>query len=328
MPTLFSRSLPCSRAAIHGTSADASAGRRVAGRILLLLLVLPLLLAAAALSCGGDGCSCGPAGKEEPRAPLLSRVSMDVLGILLVPRTDRLATQLRGLYDRFLSQFPDLAKMAGDIRSQTGIDLLRPETIGEIGLDPAGELLLAVHPDWVLFGLSLSSSERFERYLRDRFARELPGMLEFRAAKAGERDAWLVAPRQPAGAPPVLGYVTLGDQMLIVPGQGPQQQPVDPLVRLAGALALPAERSLPVAAPGFADLLAAAGEEPGAVAWLNTVPLARVLAEQARGRGAADEARFHDGLGRALTGLALGLTVSGDRLALAGKGLVEAEQYR
>lgn len=298
-------------------------------RSLRLSRLIPLVLlagSALAASCG-DGCRCGTEG-EEPRSSLLSRVPGDALGILLVPRADRLSAQLKGLYDRLLPQFPDLAKMAGDLRNSVGFDWLAPPTMSAIGLDPAGELLVAAYPDWVLLGIGASDPDAFVKHLRDRFERDMPGTLEVRPARAGAQDALLVVPREPAGASPVLGLVATGKQVLVVPGRGPQGQVVDPLDRLTAVLALPAAQAFPAAVPAWPELQAAAGQEPGILLWLNTPPLARQLSEAYRRQGKQDEVRLAEGVGQALTGLVVGLTLSGERLLLAGKGLVESRQYK
>jgi len=289
---------------------------------------LLLALGLGPLGCG-DGCSgCpGAAPPVDHQAVLLARVPADALAVALVPRTDHLAAQLQELYLRLQPRFPDLAKLADDLRRRLGFDLRDAATLEPLGLEPTGALLVAAHRDWLLLGMSVDDRDRFEDFLRRRFETEQPGQLELRRVPLGERQATLVVPRTGEPSAPLLGFVEDQSQLFVVAGRSPRDLPVDPLQVLGGLLASPPTAGL-AAQPQFSRLRAAAGGSPGLLVWLNTVPLAQEASSIAQAQGQPDGARLLQGLGVALQGLAIGLDVAGTGLTLRGQGLVEPQQHR
>lgn len=293
-------------------------GRRVA--------LLSLVLLALALAACGDGCKGCAGGPAEAERPLLERVPTDVLGVLHVPVLQAAMKQAAGLHGRLKTSVPDLQRMTADATARLGFDPLRPETLKELGLDPAGEVLLAVHQGWVLLGLQTADPDVFDAYLRRRIEKEMPGELVFGAADVAGRKAIVVTRKGTTPPETVYAYVTLGERVLIVPARSPADLPVDPLGVLGSLLSVTPERSL-ARRPSFVAETGAVREGAGALVWINAGPAAQVGIGEATKRGQQEELRFWQGVHKAITGVALGLSASGERVHLATKVSVEPKQY-
>ena len=279
------------------------------------------------LALGQEACrdGCAPPTPEESPGGLLRRVPADVLGLLHMPRGELMLEQLEQLHDRLLPAFPDLRKVVADLKARLGFDPLQPDTMRGIGLDPKGEVLVAANEHWVLIGLTLTDSGDFDTYLRGRFDKEMPGELVFREVKAGKRKAFVVSPVKPDGAPPVFAYVLAGKQVFIVPATSPFERPVDPVAVLSRIFELSETASLRSQA-AFKGLVSTVRKGSGALLWLNTQPLAKVGAAQARKQGDKEQERIFLGVQKALRGIALGLQLSKERIHISGRAVVEPGQ--
>jgi len=258
--------------------------------------------------------------------PLLERVPTDVLGVFHVPRLDTASKQVAGLHGRLKTSVPDLTRMTADATTRLGFDPLKPETLQPLGLDPAGELMVAVHQGWVLLGLQTADSDRFDTYMKDRIRKETPGELTFGTTEIAGRKAVVVTRKGSAQPETLYAYVHLGNRTLVVPAKSPADLPVDPVGVLATLLSVTPERSLAQKASFMAETKAVS-EGAAFVAWVNAGPAAQVGIAEATKRGQQEEVRFWQGVHKAITGAAVSLTLSSDRAQLAAKVSVEPKQY-
>ncbi len=144
----------------HGKKQRMSTMNTAMKRITPLLVLLVLGLATLMMLPG-----CGGGRKAQDPATLLPG---DANVALTVPNINTALTDLKGMYARLVEKFPDLSRLPEDIKRSIGFNFLLPESLKELGIDPAGAGGMAIRGQDTYVVLPITRAARFNEALSNR----------------------------------------------------------------------------------------------------------------------------------------------------------------
>ena len=254
----------------------------------------------------------GPA--EDPTMRLLHRLPADTVAALVFPEHTSALDALKTLQGRFHTAVPGVDALVAEGSRRAGFALGEPETMAQIGLDPAGGTAMAAGPDWAGLWIAVDDPAAFQAYLEERTKRETSGALVWHSERRGGHDIRVVRSEGDDGAP-VLALAFHDGHAVVAPARTLAGAEADPVATLLGLLAPTAETSLG-ARGDLIEPLGRIGAARRVLAWADLSQSARIGSDVAAARGRARDAQALARAGTFVRGLVVGLDVGADAVRL------------
>ncbi len=277
-------------------------------------LGLAVVAAVAAVAAGVTFVLLDGKPKEDPLERLLGRVPADAAAAFAVPNHARALKRLGLLHGRFRDRIGGLDALVAEGSRRVGFDLLKPETMATIGLDPQGGTAVAAGQDWAGVWSCVTDEAAFTRFLAERTKRETGDELAWRRES---REGLSMQVLETTG-PDKQALLALGFDAglaVVAPAQTPAGAPTDPVAALQRLRAVTPETSLLKRAEytGPAARRDAAG---AALVWVDLERAARTTADIAAAKGRNRDAEALGRLAGYVRGLVGGLSVGEEGVSL------------